>query len=413
MKNYSRSFAGAALWALLSCATAPILLAIPAPAQAETVRPEVGKPLQEAGNLLRAQKYREALSKIGEADAVGGKTSYETYLIGRMRVSAASGLGDAATAASALDAVIASGHATPAERLQMIQAVAIAFYRDKDYAKAGQWIQRYNKEGGNDPSMRQMLVQTYYLSNDCASVSRELQPAVQNEGGRPPSEEDLQLLASCYQRLGDKGGYANAMEKLVSYYPKKDYWAELLTRTQNKPGFSSRLDLDLYRLKFLTGNLTAPGDYLEMAQLDLEAGYPAEAKKVVDQGFTAKILGSGPDAARQQRLRDLVTKSIADAQSAASQRESEADASKEGDALINLGFAAVTEGKFDKGLALMEKGMAKGTLKHPEDAKLRLGIAYLLAGKKPKGREVLRSVKGADGTQEIARMWLIQSGSTT
>jgi hypothetical protein len=353
---------------VLTVVAVPALYGVPSAGFAETVRPEVGKPLQEAGNLLRAQKYREALTKIGEADAVGGKTAYESYLIQRMRVSAESGVGDAAAAASALDAVVASGHATPAEKLQMIEAVAVAFYRNKEYQKAAQWAVRFEKEGGTDPAIRQMLVQSYYLSNDCASVSKELQPSAQSEGGHAPSEEDLQLLANCYQRLGDKGGYANAMEKLVTYYPKKDYWADLLSRTQGKPGFSDRLDLDLYRLKLLTGNLTSPNDFLEMAQLDLEAGYPAEAKKVVDQGFNTKILGTGPDAARQQRLRDLVVKSIADAQTNAAQQESEAHAAKEGDGLVNLGFAAVTDGKFDKGLGLMEQGIAKGNLKHPDEA---------------------------------------------
>jgi Tfp pilus assembly protein PilF len=112
-------------------------------------------------------------------------------------------------------------------------------------------------------------------------------------------------------------------------------------------------------------------------------------------------------------LRDLVVKSLADAQTSYAQHESEAQAAREGDALVNLGFSLVTDGKYDKGLSLMEQGLAKGNLKHPEDAKLRLGIAYVIAGKKQKGRDLLRTVKGADGTQDVARLWLIQSGTTT
>ena len=33
-----------------------------------------------------------------------------------------------------------------------------------------------------------------------------------------------------------------------------------------------------------------------------------------------------------------------------------------------------------------------------------------MAGKKAKGRDILRTVKGTDGTQDIARLWLIYSG---
>ena len=43
-------------------------------AMAQGVRPEVGKPLQQASDLLKAGKAKEALAKAREADAVAGKT---------------------------------------------------------------------------------------------------------------------------------------------------------------------------------------------------------------------------------------------------------------------------------------------------------------------------------------------------
>ena len=72
------------------------------------LRPEVGKPLQAAQDLVKAGKYRDALAKVREADAVGGKTAAETTTIERMRLAAASGAGDADTAARSFDAISAS-----------------------------------------------------------------------------------------------------------------------------------------------------------------------------------------------------------------------------------------------------------------------------------------------------------------
>ena len=43
-----------------------------------TVRPEVGKPLQAAGELLRAKKYKDAMAKIHDTEAalmLGGKSA--------------------------------------------------------------------------------------------------------------------------------------------------------------------------------------------------------------------------------------------------------------------------------------------------------------------------------------------------
>ena len=50
-------------------------------AQAQGIRPEVGKPLQAASELLKAGKGREALVKVREADAVGGKKPPEHQII--------------------------------------------------------------------------------------------------------------------------------------------------------------------------------------------------------------------------------------------------------------------------------------------------------------------------------------------
>ena len=66
-----------------------------------------------------------------------------------------------------------------------------------------------------------------------------------------------------------------------------------------------------------------------------------------------------------------------------------------------------TAGQSEKGLGLMEQGVKKGGLRRPEDAKLHLAIAYLAAGQKAKAIDAFKSVQGADGTADLARLWLI------
>jgi hypothetical protein len=63
-------------------------------------------------------------------------------------------------------------------------------------------------------------------------------------------------------------------------------------------------------------------------------------------------------------------------------------------------------GEVDKGIDLIKQGIAKGNLKRPEDAKLRLGLAQMKSAKdKTTGVQTLRSIKGTDGVAEIARTW--------
>lgn len=384
---------------------AALLIAVGAQAQ-EAVRPEVGKPLQAAQDLIKAGKYKDALAKVREADGVGGKNANEGYLVERMRIAAASGAGDNDTAAKSFEALAASGKVAPADRARMAESIAGGYYRSKDYARAMQWGQRYFKEGGTSGSMRTLLIQSQYLSGDFAGAARELTTEIQaaEKGGTPPAQDRLNLLLNAASQLKDPNATVFALERLVTYYPKKEYWVDLLSRMQRKPGFSDRLVLDTYRLSLATGSMSAASDFMEMGQLALQAGHEAEARQVVDKGFAAGVLGTGAEAERHKRLRDLVARKIEEAKAGQATAESEAAAAKDGNALVNLGFAQALGGNSAKGLQMMQQGIAKGGLKRPEDAKLHLGIAQLMAGD-AKAQATLRSVAGTDGTADLARLW--------
>ncbi len=378
-------------------------------AHAQGLRPEVGKPLQAASELVKAQKFKDALAKVREADAVGGKTADETYLIERMRMSAASGAGDVETAGKAFDAISGSPKLAAADKLRMMESLAGSSYRAGNYAGAMQWSQRYLREGGTSASIRTLLIQSQYLSGDFAGVQKELTTEIQatERAGSSPAEERIKLLMTAALKQNDTAAYVYAMEKLVTYYPKKEYWTDLLSRLQRKPNFSDRLALDTYRLSLATGSMTKASDYMEMAQLAVQAGYPVEGKQVVDKGFAAGVLGTGAEAERHKRLKDLIVKRTDEDKAAQASNEAEAAAAKDGNGLVSVGYNQVLNGQTAKGLASIQQGIAKGGLKRPEDAKLHLGMAQLLAGDSAKAQATFKTVTGADGTADLARLWAL------
>ena len=373
----------------------------------ETVRPDVGKPLQAAQDLIKAGKYNEALAKVREADAVSGKNAGESLLIERMRIAAASGAGDVETAARSFEVLSASGKVAAADKIRMAESIAGAYYRAKDYAKAMQWCQRYFKEGGTSASIRRLLIQSQYLSGDFSGAAKELTAEVQaaEKSGTPPAEDRLKLLLNAALQQKDNNTYVYAVEKLVTYYPKKEYWVDLLSRMQRKPEFSDRLVLDAYRLSLAIGSMSTANDYMEMAQLSVQAGYPAEAKQVVDKGFAAGVLGAGAEAERHKRLRDLVVKKLDEDKKTQADAQKQAISEKDGTGSVNAGLNLVFNGQAPQGLAMMQQGISKGGLKRPEDAKLHLGFAHLVAGDSAKAQAAFKTVAGTDGTADLARLW--------
>jgi hypothetical protein len=378
-------------------------------AAAQALRPEVAKPLQQAGELLKVGKSKEALAKVREADAVPNKTAAEQLTIDRMRGAAAQRAGDHATTIQAFEAVYASGKLSAAEQAQVAESLAYAYAQTKDVAKAQAWIARAQAAGGNSAQLKALQAYLQGQSGDYAAIARDAAAAVSTaeQSGQRPAEADLLRLVDAYQHSNNPA-YGAALEKLLAYYPKKEYWAATLARLPRKPGFADRYALDVMRLKLASGTMSRTDDFMEMAQLALQAGYPAEAKKIVERGYAAGALGSGAEAERHKRLRDLALKQDAESSASIAARASEATAAKDGNALVQAGYVYVTLGETDKGIALIEQGITKGGLKRPEDAKLRLGMAQLQSPKgKAKATQTLRSVQGSDGSADIARLWVL------
>jgi hypothetical protein len=93
MSKFRLAHLGLVLAALGFTAAAPVL-GLSSAYAAETVRPEIGNPLQAAQTLMKQGKNKEALAKLRDADNVSNKSANESYLIERVRAAAASAAGD-------------------------------------------------------------------------------------------------------------------------------------------------------------------------------------------------------------------------------------------------------------------------------------------------------------------------------
>lgn len=388
----------------------------PAPAAkpVTTVRPEVGKPIQAALDLLKQKKGKEALAKLREVDAIKDKTPYEDFLSEQVLGQTAAAAGEAGVAAHAFEAVAGSALAPEKEKAQFLAAAAGQYYVAKDYVKAADLAARYFKAGGTDKAIHTLQVQALYLGGNYALAAKELMVDIQadEQAGKAPPEMQLQMLSSAYEKQQDKAGYATALEKLLAHYPKKDYWLAAIYSVTSRGGFPDRLSLDVSRLRLATGTMRVADDYVNSAQLALQAGFPAEAKQYIDAGYAAGLLGTGADTDRHKRLRDLTTKNLAADVKSLGQDDAQVAAAKEGTALFNSGLNYVLHGRAEKGLGMMENGLAKGGMKYPEDARMQMGYAYHLAGQAQKAVQIFKKVQGTEGVAALARLWAIRSGQS-
>ena len=386
-------------------AAAPAAAAAPA----DTVRPELFKLLDPAAikQLMDAKNYTEVQNRVTQAEAVPNRTPYEDYVLNRMKLSLGSTTNNNAIAMPALEAVINSGRLTPAEQTNFIEALANMHYNAKDYPKAIEWFKRYQKESATPDKVRGSLVRAYYLSGDNANAKALLMPSIEaaEKAGQTPSEEDLRLLASAAVKQKDDAAYLVALEKLVTYYPSDDFWVDVLSRgVARKPGFDNNTNaINYLRLELAAVKKLEAQEYVDLAELALRDGFPAEAKKALDAGFAAGVLSTKAHTA----LRDKANKGAADDAKNIAAGEASAAKAKTGAGLVNLGWAYATMDQADKGVGFIQQGIAKGGLKNAEEAKLRLGMAQARAGKNAEAIATFQTVKGGGGAGDLAKYWIL------
>lgn len=382
----------------------------PAAAPANTVRPELFKLIDSAQvqQLVAAKNFTELQNRITQADAIPNKTPYENYVLNRTKLVYGSASGNDAVLISAVEAVNASGFEPKETQAKLVLAVAELQYKAKNYNAAVEQVKRYESLGGDMTVARPLMLRAMYLNKDYAGAQALLLQSVADteKTGKPPTEEDLKLLRSAAFETKDTAAYNTAVQKLVTYYPNDEYWNDLIrVGLIKKPGFNQDNYMLMLRLEFAALKVMREEDYIDFAETALREAFPTEAKTVMDAGYAAGVLGKGANAKAHNTLRDRVNKQAADDAKNIGSTEASAAKAKTGAGLVNLGWAYSTMGQHDKGIGFIQQGIAKGGLKQPDDAKLRLGIAQYKAGQKDAALQTLAGVKASGGYGDAARLW--------
>lgn len=381
------------------------------PTSPDMVRPSVGKALEAAEADARQHKFPEAVAQIDLADHARDKTAHESFVVAEMRASVAQQAGDYKAAIAADEELLRSKLPT-AEQQRLLMAEASSAYQLRDYAQSISAIGRYFKAGGNDPRIQQLLIQCYYLQKDYAHAAAAQSSQIDAEirAGQTPPEAQLQLLANCQLQTNDQGGLTRTMVRLVTYYPKPDYWAQLLHGLRANPNVPDRLQYDIDRIRLEVGLLTSTGDFMDMTEMAVQVGLPDQALSVMNKGYATGALGRDPQAAREARLKALVEKTVADKKASIATDEASARSMRDGNALLGVGYSYVDLGQTQKGIAVMKEAIAKGGLLAPDEAMLHLGLAYLQAGDKADAIRTLQGVGGTDGSADLAHLWQLRIG---
>jgi len=370
--NKLQAVAAAFLLGAATLGGATLLMTAPAVA---AVRAEVGLPLQAAQKAAAAKDYKGAMEDIEKANAVANKTPEETALITQMKTYVGSISGDVSLGgAAAVKTKLANDYAA------------------KNYAAVIADGETLQKAGGMSADLAQAVAQSYYLSGNKAGCIKY----VKSMGGMA-DETSLQLQMKCAYDTNDDASQRDALEQLVAKTGKADYWTQILKMADTTKGLSDHQSLNIYRLKYLTGTLATKDDYINMAQLDLQLGFPQEAAAVMDKGAAAGLLNDD----RSKKLAALAKQQAG--QVAAGQAAAISGA-KDGDALIKVAEQQVGAGNAKDAVTTAKNGIAKG-VKDKDQAAIVLGWAQVASGAGADAVKTLAANKGDGPGPMIAHLY--------
>ena len=398
---------GAAVAAIAVLASAPSALAQEKGEKGPKNSPALAKPLKEANDALKAKNYSDAITKLRAAEGVAGKTPGDQYIIDEMLSFAYIKTQNYTEAAKVMEAKLDSGLTPQAEQPTLVKQLATINYQIKNYDKAVDFGNRAIKGGYADDQIKTIVGQSYYLKGDWKNTLKFEDDIVntQIKNGQTPTNESLALVYSACTKLQDEACQTRAVEKMVTYYPKPDTWAQLLYGMRKETSNNEANLLQTYRLMLDTDVLKDPTDYTEMAELALDGGSPGEAQRVLEKAQSKSVFTDQRSKDRAQRLLESAKKRATSDQAGLPKLEKEADASATGVKNVAVGTAYLGYGEFDKAADQLSKGLSKGSLKSEADARLTLGIAQLKGGHKDDAMKTFKAVKGDPTLERLANLW--------
>jgi tetratricopeptide (TPR) repeat protein len=315
-----------------------------------------------------------------------------------------------AEAMKVLDQLLASEFLPKADVPKRTREYLAMAYQAKNYDKVIQLGDKAAKDGFADDQTYVYVGQAYYEKGDYKGAAKFVENFIDSEvkSGSRPKEQTLLLVQAACDKTGDNACKQRMFEKLVSYYPKQQYWQNLMVSLTNSD-LDDASRMQVYRLAAAVDTLKNPSDFTEFAQLAIEAGSPGEAQSVLEKGFAKKVFVEKRDVDRNQRLLDSAKAQAAKDKAALDKLASDAAAGKSGDKDVNVGLAYLGYQQYDKAVEAINRGLAKPGLAKPAEARLLLGIAQLNAGKKDDARKSFKQVKGDPTLERIANLWSLHS----
>lgn len=371
----------------------------------------IAKEMIAAQKALQGNQFDEGLKHLGEAEAVSGLTPFDHKTIDELKAYAYVKTNNLKAALVAYEEAIATGAATAEETMRYTRAAFQISYSFQQYAKAIEYGKKLVETEAANSDSYAIITQSYYLQKDCknAVIWADKSLAFAHKNNETPKENLYLFKLQCAFDNNDTAGTVGALEDLIRLNGKTDYWNKLL-RFLLQDEKEDRNILMIYRVMMATNSFTSGSNYIEMAQLLADApALPGEAQSVLEKGIASGLIGADQKERTVRLQASLKTRADAD-RNGLPGFAAEAAKSASGDLSVKLGEVYYGFGDFQNAATAINAGIAKGSVKHLDEAYVYLGLAQAQLKDVPDAKKAFASLKTVPNVSpRILKIWMLYS----
>ena len=353
--------------------------------------------IQPAIVAVNASNWEAATAALPAADAVA-RGADAKYVIAQIRLRIGINTNNTALQSRAIDDLIASGGALPAEipnlyREQMRFARAAG-----DNAKADRAMAQLAALNPNDVSMIEAEAVQKGNARDYAGAIAAYQRAIQitRSANQPvPERWRRQLVALAYNgHLPQLAGY---VREWLTSAPTTGNWHDALALAAQQ---NEAMKLDAYRLMRVAGAMNSESDFIQLSQAANGVRAFGEVQAVLQDGLTRNLIVRNAPYARETLA--LATRRATDDRNSLAESRRAALAGNAA-AALSMGDAYYGYGQYAEAAELYRAALQKGT--DANIGNLRLGAALAQGGQRAQAEAAFRAVTGPGA--DLAQLWLL------
>lgn len=248
-----------------------------------------------------------------------------------------------------------------------------------------------------------LLSQGYYQMKDYDKALLNVEKAISmyNEKGKLPKEQWYNLARFLYFEKGDINKTVDVLEILLTHYPKKQYWVQvshMYGEQKKEPE-----QLAAMETAYVQGMLDKGTEQVTMAYLYLNGDVPYKAAKVMDAGLKDGII---EDKSKNWEVAGSAWRQAQEVDKSIPAMEKAAAKSDTGELYARLGNIYLDGDENKKAISAINKGLSRGGVKRPDNARLVLGMAYFNTKQYDKAREAFKAAARDERSSKYAAQWI-------